>query len=618
MSNSERRKSTASDCGISPPTRESCPADADVDVDVGIGWIAWTENSDTPAFGIAGSSCESEEHSSPTDDTTKPSSNTQSPPEEWDEELLHTLSTLDDAALLSFSVDDQPSMSELPDSDAVLGPHEIDLEHDGCQNEFSPGTPDAPLLHGNQDCATSSQLQPSTRYPTPPEQEDYTQPAFPHQLVDLPNELVAIYFSVVCPILSTFDSEQNVFRVFVHQRWQHSVLMLHTIQSMAAAKLAWFMPEMKAQAFEYRVLALNTLSSDVSKASGWNTELLFIVLMLGISSCWFDISDLGVVHLEAVQQAILNNKVEYSTGLHNVSFFKNALTYWEMVSCVVSDNVTFHNYSNVASPLPEPLTPLCVTRIRPHPWTGVASEPQALFTRITRQIRSSRSFEPTAITSSLDNPHDFSDAVRALDQEIWACNLPGLHDITNIGDENTPAIHHLLLAEAYMFANLYQLYSIFANVRRNRVKSIKRTSELHHASQRSWAEGQVSSWASMLRRDDGTETWLRFLGRSIIIRLQQIQTTSGTGCVQALLLLVAATSLSASSEPRENDEEQEEILEERRFVLNRLSFLSESNLSEPIKHVQSVVLEIFKRLDVGIDVFWMDVLQSMGTLTIIG
>lgn len=456
-------------------------------------------------------------------------------------------------------------------------------------------------------------------------------------------ELVPFYFNVVCPILSTFDSEKNVFRTFVSKKWQDSVTMHYTIQSMAAAKLVWFMPDMRAHALEYRSLALGNLQKEISAASCWDTELLFIVLLLGISSCWFDITDLGIAHLQAIQKALLNGKVKFSDDFDTAGFFRNALTYWEMVSCAVSDTVTYNDYDNMELEQPEEPKPQPPTRQRahesparivPHPWTGVASEPQAIFTRILRQIHGLRTSgsTSTAVGLRLDRPTDFLETVRGLDEAIWSYSLPNLHDIGNIDDPNTPAVHHLLLAEAYMFANLYQLYCVFSNVRRKRVMWMKETAALRQFGPMSWAGAQVCSWTRILQQEDGTEKWQKFLGHSIIIRLEQIQTSSGTSCVQGLLLLVAATSLSLNTEVNEEEEEkaegklrqevttygQEEILRARRFVLDRLNFLCVSNLSTPIQHVRNVVVEIFKRLDVGADVFWLDVLQSIGLLTIIG
>ncbi|KAF5009257.1 hypothetical protein FDECE_4550 [Fusarium decemcellulare] len=613
LGNSERREPTVFE--TSPPDKTHASV---VDGD---------EISETQAVDASSSISNDHEHASTTSESIPEDALDVSPQGDswgWVEELLNTCLDGDDTT--AFSFDNQPSMSSISLPSPTCGLY-LSCETNAVEE---PGYDTGITEAQDEPCSSGSEENPGSAphfQPTAPEWSgsttseglevgtNATQCQIVPSLVDLPGQLVAIYFSVVCPIFSTFDSEHNVFRSFINQRWQFSALVFYTVQSMAAAKMTWFMPEMKAQAFEYRSLALSTLHSDISKASSWNTELLFVVMMLGISSCWFDISDLGLTHLEAAQQAMLSNKIKYSDGFHNANFFKNALTYWEMVSCVVSDKAAFHDWSKVGVPQPEPLTqskklsPTSPQRVKPHPWTGVASEPQALFTRIARQIRRLRSF---------DDPTGFSDEVRILDEAIWACNLPRLHDISNIGDENTPAIHHLLLAEAYMFANLYQLYSIFANERRKRITWIKETSRLSRFDQDSWAGSQASSWASMLQHEHGAEKWLQFLGRSVIIRLEQIQTTSGTCCVQALLLLVAATSLPMSPEAKENDEEHEDVLQARRFVLDRLGFLAQSNLSAPVNHVKSVVLRIFKRLDVGVDDFWLDALQSMGTLTIIG
>ncbi|KAH6952449.1 hypothetical protein BKA56DRAFT_663719 [Ilyonectria sp. MPI-CAGE-AT-0026] len=596
--NNERRESAISESSPSDTTN-STVGDGD--------WVTWAQSTEAQGPGAPGSACSSGEHTSISDefnsahalDILSPTVGvtvgrgdgllyTSADSDEIGsfsvEQLLNTFMNADNTAPVSSNK--QLSISELSDSSPGHLPYGTDAEEEARQDAFLTKAP-VELFNVESECTSAySQPQLST-YGSESSfgfqgSENGIQLSVAPQLVHLPSELVGIYFSVVCPILSTYDSEQNIFRTAVSQKWQHS-------------------------------------ASDIARASSWSSELIFNVLLLGISSSWFDIADLGIQHLAAAQQAVLNYEVDYSDGLLTIGFFKNALIYWEMVSCAVNDNVTSHNYSKVNSLHDESFvqsqksSPISRPRIKPHPWTGVTSEPQVLFTRVSRQIRCLRRFGSTP-GLSLDNPDDFADAVKSLDTAIWACHLPMLHDISSIGDENTPAIHHLLLAEAYMFANLYQLYCIFANVRRRRVRWIRETTDFHGSQRASWANGQVSVWASILQRDDGIEKWLKFLGRSIIIRLEQIQTSSGTSCVQALLLLVAATSLSASLD---NDEE-EEIREARQFVLDRLANLSRSNLSTPITYVRSVVLEIFKRLDVGVDVFWMDVLQSMGTVTIIG
>lgn len=433
---------------------------------------------------------------------------------------------------------------------------------------------------------------------------------------DISSELVGAYFRVVCPIFSTFDSDQNIFRTFVDRNWQTSSLVFHTIQSMSAAKLAWIMPEMKADAIQYRSSAFKALRGEIQQARGWSSSILLVIIMLGISSCWFDTADLGVVHLEAAQKAFLDNEVQFSDDLPGLDFFRNALVYWEMVCSTATDRIKPYDHkktSQYGPGLPIESTNAQITpKIAPHPWTGIASEPQALFTRVVRHIRRLRTFEPTPIDSSpvLEAPRNFLGAIGELEQELWAQSLPMLHEIVNIGDQNTPAIHHLLLAEAYMFANFYQLYLTFPEIRRERARLIKDQAYVPIDIHSSWADLQKRAWSSMLEQDEGTDRWLKFLGQSILIRLEQIQESSGTSCVQALLLLIGAGSLSWSPS-LEGHIAETEIMQHREFVLKRLTFLSESKLSAPIQLVKSAVLEMFKRMGFGVDVFWMDILQSM-------
>ncbi|KAL4906012.1 fungal-specific transcription factor domain-containing protein [Aspergillus multicolor] len=436
-------------------------------------------------------------------------------------------------------------------------------------------------------------------------------------LFDSETELVGAYFSIVCPIFSTFDSEQNLFRSFVKSKWQSSISMFYAILSMSAAKLAWRNPDLKAQALKYQALSLASLYSDNDcsgvPSGGWTAELLFVVLMLGLSTCWHNMKDLGIVHLKVMQHAIIEPAVQQTCGPGILAFFRNAVVYWEMVVCSVNDEVAVQDHSAVVrrprrpNPPPQPRR----YRIMPHPWTGVASKPQELFARVAHHIRQVRPFSSGSSLAA----DSFLSSLDRLEKEIWSLELPRLHEIANTGDQNTPAIHHLLLAEAYLFATLYQLYYVFPSRRQRRGEWIGESLPTRAAN--SWAEQQARSW---FVTDD---QWVNFLGRNIIMRIEQIQLTSGTSCVHSLLLLVGSGSLgldlnTQDDDEREQEQERAEVLRTRQFVLDRLTRISESILSEPVCQVKLVVMEIFKRLDLGVDVFWMDILHSMGAVTVIG
>ena len=64
--------------------------------------------------------------------------------------------------------------------------------------------------------------------------------------------------------------------------------------------------------------------------------------------------------------------------------------------------------------------------------------------------------------------------------------------------------------------------------------------------------------------------------------------------------------------------DEREIARLRRFVLGRLEYLASYYMSERVAQARTVVLEILKRVDVGVGVFWLDVLKGMGVCTVIG
>lgn len=439
-------------------------------------------------------------------------------------------------------------------------------------------------------------------------------------MFDLQGQLIDAYFNTVCRIFSVYDSPQNLFRSYISRKWQSSSAMFYAMLSMSSAKLGRLSLTYKKRASEYQYLAIKQLSEAVNAASSWTPELLFVVLMLGLSTAWHEVSDLGLVHLRALKNAVLNSAISCTEDeLETLDFFKKALIYWEMVTSWVTEDFTIHDYSGrtpcyVGQIAPPKSNPFSIERLKPHPWGSISQEPQALFTRLVRVFRQLRSFEHGAKTpkSHLTEPTAFLQAVEDLENEIWKFELPSLHEIANTGDENTPPIHHLLLAEAYMFANLYQLYQVFPNLLSKRGRHLNQK----HGS-RSQMQNLTMLSSSLPHSAATSEDWLKFLGRNVIIRLDQIHISSGTSCIQPLLLLVGSTSLSVNAELACSEEEAE-ILRMRESVLARMSSISRACLSEPIHRVELAVKEVFKRLDVGVNVFWMDMLQNMGLSTIIG
>lgn len=391
--------------------------------------------------------------------------------------------------------------------------------------------------------------------------------------------------------------------------------------SMAAAKKSRKDHAYRARALAYQSQALHHLRADICQATAWSTELIFVILMLGMSTAWHDVTDLGIPHLRAMQQAVryLNNGTTDGDKCM-LEFFRNALVYWEMVTAFMDKDAPVYEHSKPKATFAklvatcEPYDDSHSSSRDPHPWTGIASIPQRLFTRLVRlvqrtraQIRSGSTSEEVACEQA-----EILQAAEDLERELWTFRLPNLHEIVHTGDERTPATHHLLLAEAYMFANFFQLYSCFPHLFRKR-RSSWNVDAAANASYPAFvvddpAFCKSDLWPSSTNLDEQQA----LLGISVIRRLQRLPSDSGTLCVQPLLLLIASTAISLTSEMKED------VFHLRQFVLDRLRHCSNAYLSEPMHRVLLTVIEIFKMLDQGRRVFWLDAIECTGLVTIIG
>lgn len=334
--------------------------------------------------------------------------------------------------------------------------------------------------------------------------------------------------------------------------------------------------------------------------------------MLGLSTCWHNVKDFGLVHLKAAQQVARgNNGIGNAVFEHYLySFLDGALIYWEMLASVVDDEVEIHDISCV-----EKLDALSLNdsgQIDPHPWTGIAAAPQVLFAHISRLIRRVRSLQ-SRIAVSPAHLEKLCEEAAELEIQVWNLRLPGLCQINCTGDENTPAIHHLLLAEAHILANAYQIYTVFPDMWSERRQRLVSLDMIHTSIRRPAAMYRLDCWRSFLDADADIEEWLRTLALNIMARLQQIPVSSGTSCAQTILLLVCAGSLV---HPLAGPSER--IAQARRFVLDRLSNLHKLFGSGPTVVALRVMDEMFRIQDRGCPVFWLDVLRNLHEETILG
>ncbi|UKZ54332.1 hypothetical protein TrVGV298_008140 [Trichoderma virens] len=459
--------------------------------------------------------------------------------------------------------------------------------------------------------------------------------SIPPAISYLPARLATYYFKNVCSIFSSFDSELNPFRSYVSQIFSYSAPVFNAMLSSSAARLADEMPQLKVIALQYQSQALRCIAESLKQTNEVREDTLFAIFLIGLSTAWHDGKDIGIPHFHAAQRAISSNSISARGNNQSMTnFFKSALIYWEMAISLVSDEVEFSSDMDGVTVEENPNIAARVIRepgnhrIVPHPWTGVSSPIQAIFSRVTKVIQSLRRTDRHSDAGSLRYQRLSQDATK-LEEALWSVALPGIAEIDDSGDPNTPPHHHILLAEAYLFGGLYQIYRKFPGILRQRRECI---------SSAVWPQlgaknNPIADWYNSLPNATSNSTFLSSLGFGVLTRLQQIPITSGTRSVQAILIFVAAGSLvipssfipepnqfhtSLSSREAVLDLDHDHVMGLRAFTISRLASLRTLVHSRPVDLMLQVIKEMYRRLDMGEKIFWIDLIRDMGCETMLG
>jgi Fungal specific transcription factor domain len=486
----------------------------------------------------------------------------------------------------------------------------------------------------------------------------------PEFLLHLPTMLVEYYFSYVCQIFSSFDGTLNPFRSTVGRLWDGSAPIYYAIQSMAAAYLANHFPRMspvgiQMQRETYR--SLYQVSQGGKDPSENLDKTLLTVLLVGQTTAWHDPKDLGLVHLKTAKRLQKRRLEEQIGAVDNKAkrqndFFEQCILYWDMLAGFVEDDIDEVGLAefdigdlNISiNPERDGSTSGNEKgQIFPHPWTGVAPKVQKLFARVGRLIRSYRKIRAQDAASSLDFlsldlgfemdfPEDSmviieaTTKAQALEGELLSFEPPLVSNLVDAGDENTPVQQYIYLAEAYRCAGLLELYRIFPSILFKRVPFTDNTFGP------SSAANQISPFLPISTSQPPSE-FLISLAIHIISLLEKLPSTSGTRCLQPIVLIVAASELRFSppsisiSDPlspfmpatsssifNSLTNREVDIASARRFVTTRLQEFQLSLPAKPIVKAELLVKESWKRADLDQEVFWMDVMDEMGWKTIFG
>ncbi|KAK7564817.1 fungal-specific transcription factor domain-containing protein [Phyllosticta citricarpa] len=453
-------------------------------------------------------------------------------------------------------------------------------------------------------------------------------------LADPATKLVTYYFSNVCPLYSAFDSALNPFRSAVGQIWDSSPSVYYAIQSMAAAQLANFYPEMIFTGLDMQRKAYRCLQDEMQLVTAGcqsSDRALLTLLLLGPSAAWHDSSDLGLSHLSAARALIYPRLIAPVPPGNNLlrrrnQFFEEALIYWEMLIGFVEPESTSSNIGplglassflngNSDSPVAQ------ARKLLPHPWTGIAPKVQTIFAEVGRLIRQERLLPTSSSSSSFRTGR----AKEAADNLAWAtvleghllsASLPTTDDLIDPGDVNTARADFVAVGEAYRCAGLLELYRVFPSLLRKRLGVAKQTAAAmpgHHAS-------TTTTTTATTTTPTNERAFLNSLAMHILSTLSSLPHTSGTMSTQPILLVAAASELRYTPSSLDYWDFDDAggaaaVRQARAFVVERLEVFKRRLPRRPLERMLELVKEVWRR---GGEAFWVDVMVEMGWQTVMG
>jgi hypothetical protein len=154
----------------------------------------------------------------------------------------------------------------------------------------------------------------------------------------------------------------------------------------------------------------------------------------------------------------------------------------------------------------------------------------------------------------------------SLEEDLLALESPAVEELADTGDERTPKHDFVVIAEAYRCAGLLEIYRAFPSILRKRLGRDQSS------------RGDNLDFQFPMPRfetpyeDTDIKLWLNSLSMHILRSIESLPASSGTFCVQPLLLVIAASELKFVSsvdffDVHANDSK---ILSARDFVMRRL------------------------------------------------
>ncbi|EXJ82914.1 hypothetical protein A1O3_06730 [Capronia epimyces CBS 606.96] len=507
--------------------------------------------------------------------------------------------------------------------------------------------------------------------PDPPRNHPSIRPS----VQDTTTFLVEYYFSNVCPLLSCFDSPSNPFRFEIANMIRSSPALSNCIQAMSAAHLSQLQPSRHREGLELQNAAVRSISDSVANLAEVSEDLMISVILLGVTQPWHDRYATGSEHFAGARTLCapwLSKQIARGPSAQ-IDFIIPMLIYWEMLASFVMEDgsgviecLESYHFGDLNSSGSISTSTLLsnrsarpqtggVSKIKPHPITGATPEIFVLFAKVGHLVRR-RTLELQTMGKSIDSNTDKWDhwsacrpqalkEVEEVEEALLTYETLLLKNVECTNDTRTPVADLLHIAEAYRCAALLQVYRAFPSLLRMRLSSVQDQSGDSASPLSALPEGDYPiclpspSDTSANAPENSVDQFLFALATKILKSIAETSTESGTRTIMPLILVMAAnelrlpkdgesesesasTSASASApDGRETNGEEphsDSVAYWRRFLWSRLNGCVRYLSVQPMNTTLDIVKELWKELDSGRRVFWLEVVLENGWETLMG
>jgi hypothetical protein len=438
----------------------------------------------------------------------------------------------------------------------------IDLPTPWTSSHISPGIAN-PSSHCRLGKSNSSDQRPSKNTTM-----DFT---IFQSLLDIPTTLIEYWFTHVCPMWSTFDSESNYNRQVASTSWTTSGAVFYTLQSMSAAHLKHNMPHLRpilrsltSKAVKYiKEAVIQTKASQPPKV---DSALVFAMFGIGTSAHWTvpTIDKTWLDETRGILQLWKSNLAPSEAFTH--AYLDQAQVYWEMLMCAAAADFSHakldrrrQRYKSELQvvmqlgradedlqPSQRVELPRALEGTRPNSWCGVSSEVIDVLGQVFSLCRATRERLKTRSELSLATTCDVLCDIKVaceLQSELAAMDFDGAIFVDELlgfpihtGDERTPTLHLVQTAEAYRLAAMLQLYLTFDDL------------EIAPLGD---PTSQSLDWCPQDDSSDSTSRIQRMLGLAlqVVAILERIPAESGSRSIHPILYLSAASGLRFDQSP---------------------------------------------------------------------